>query len=482
MDGPRPAVCAPPDILFQGADWSSAALTDLALGWRRALEPALSEDPSPTAMVMANHPEAVALFFALSSLAAPVVLLPEEPRGWRTAPPVPPRMRLALPPAQRGLGPAAEELGLRPMPLPERPAPGGGGNVRFMTAPAVVLFTSGSTDRPKPVCRPTSHLLAAARAVATAGEFPERGGIIASLPLARIFGLHHCLLGAALLGRPLALLPQFQHRATLGLFASGRYHYWAGTPFMADILGRSVPSGPHPAPLRCMISGRLSAPVCEIFEARFGVPLRQVYGTTETGPITVDAGPLARVRSDTAGTPLPGVGVAVGEAPDRPCAAGMLGRVWARTPWSMDGYGFPGQLEPRPAMDGWWATPDAGYLDESGVLTVAGRLDDCIRTAAGHLVNPAEVAVAVEGYRGVTDAVVVPLGDATGPVLGVLVEAERAMNVADLRRHLARALPPWSLPRVVERTHALPRLLGGKVDRLACIALLESALSRGGDS
>ena len=482
MDQPASAVCAPPPVLFRGAEWSSSMLTRLALGWRHALRREIRGDPSPTAMVMANHPQAVALFFALSSLPAPVILLPSEPRGWRSAPPVPAGTRLALAPAQGRLGAAAESLGFHVVALPENPAPSGAADAPFMTAPAVVFFTSGSTDLPKPVCRPVRHLLAAAAAIGAAAGFPERGGIIGTLPLARIFGLHHCLLAAALLGRPLALLPQFHHRAVLALFASGQYHYWAGTPFMADFLGRSLPSGTHPAPPRCVISGRLSAPVSERFEARFGVPLRQVYGTTETGPITLDRSPLGRLRSQTAGTPLPGAAVTVGGDPGRPCPTGMLGRIWAKTPWCMDGYGFPGRLEPRETVNGWWPTPDVGYLDEAGYLTVAGRLDDCVRTAAGHLVNPAEVAAAVEAYRGVTDAAVVPLGDATDPVLGVLVEAESALSVGDLRRHLAGKLPPWSLPRVVERTGALPRLPGGKIDRLACIAHLELALSRGQDA
>jgi acyl-CoA synthetase (AMP-forming)/AMP-acid ligase II len=83
-----------------------------------------------------------------------------------------------------------------------------------------------------------------------------------------------------------------------------------------------------------------------------------------------------------------------------------------------DGYGFPGHLEPRRTVTGWWSTPDVGHLDEAGYLTVAGRADDCIRTAAGHLVNPAEIAAAVEGYRGIVDAAVVPLGDALDPVAG----------------------------------------------------------------
>jgi long-chain acyl-CoA synthetase len=471
--------CAPPPLIFEGTVWLAASLRRLALGWRHALRAALGEDPSPTAMVLANHPEAVALFFGLSALPAPLILLPAEPRGWRTNPPIPGGTRLVLAPAQQAFRPLAERLGLSVTTLADdvgAAAP----DAPFMTAPAVVLFTSGSTDLPRPVCRPMPHLLRAATAVAQAADYPARGGIIGSLPLSRIFGLHHCLLAAALLGRTLALLPRFHHRAVLDLFASGDYHYWAGTPFMADFLGRSVGVAVrHPAPARCVISGRLSEPVSERWNERFGVPLRQVYGTTETGPITLDSGAPDEVRSGTAGTPLPGAAVVVGDQPERPAPAGALGAIWARTPWSMEGYGFPGHVKPRRTVGGWWPTPDVGYMDAAGYLTVTGRKDDCIRTAAGHLVNPGDVAAAVERYRGIVDAAVVPLGDALDPAVGVLVEAAATLDLNDLRRHLAGVLPSWSRPRVIERVDALPRLAGGKVDRLACIDLLARARARG---
>ncbi len=471
-------VYTPPPILYQGTEWSSAELTRLAIGWRNTLWKAHGDDSSPIAVIMANHPEAIAVFFALSSLPAPLILLPDDLRPWHDTPPAPAGTRLALPPAQRQFARAAERLGMIVTALPEQPE-ANGMDAAFMTAPAVVLYTSGSTDLPKPVCRPTRHLLAAATAVAAAGEFPDHGGIIGTLPLSRIFGLHHCLLAASLLQRPLALLPRFHHRAVLDLFATGHYHYWAGTPFMADFLGRSVPSGTHAAPRRCVISGRVSVPVSDTFLARFGVPLRQVYGTTETGPITLDSSPVDRVRSQTAGTPLPGAAVIVGDDPDHPSADGVLGKIWARTPWSMDGYGFPGSIEPAQTMNGWWSTPDVGYRDDASYVTVAGRADACIRTAAGYLVNPDEVAAAIERYRGVKDAAVVPLHDAIDPALGVLVEADATVSVEELRRHLAAALPPWSLPRVIERADELPRLTGGKLDLVACRRLLAPSLPPG---
>src|SRR5262245_19488874 len=113
--------CTPPPILYQDAEWSSAALTRLAIGWRETLRAAHGDDPSPIAVVMANHPEAIAVFFALSSLPSPVILLPDDFRPWHDTPPVPVGTRLALPPAQRQFAAAAERLGMMVTALPERP-------------------------------------------------------------------------------------------------------------------------------------------------------------------------------------------------------------------------------------------------------------------------------------------------------------------------------------------------------------------------
>jgi len=156
---------------------------------------------------------------------------------------------------------------------------------------------------------------------------------------------------------------------------------------------------------------------------------------------------------------------------------GKTGRVWIMTPWRMEGYGFPPDLLPRETRGGWWPSPDLGQLDEAGYLTLMGRIDDCFRTSAGYVVNPAAVAAVVQRYPGVTDMAVVPLGDRLAPVLGILVESPAELDLDKLRRHLARTLPAWSQPRVIETTTALPRLSTGRADRLACIAILEEVRS-----
>jgi acyl-CoA synthetase (AMP-forming)/AMP-acid ligase II len=451
----------------------------LAGAWRTALAETGPAPRAPVALVMASHPEAIALLFALAAGPAPIILLPAELRGWQCEPPLPPGARIVLPPALADRAAEAGRLGAPVEVLPRPPAPPPRGASRPGRAPGLVVFTSGSTGRPRPVYRTWAQGVAAARLLARVARGRARAGVIGSLPLDRTFGLHHTVMLAAVTRRPLALLERFEPRQVLDLFASGAYRYWAGTPVMADVLARcrlprSSPA-PHPAPPFCVISGRVPAPVARAFRARFGISLRQVYGTSETGPVTLDAAPAARVRSEAAGRPLPGVRVRIGDDPRRPLPPGRPGRVWVAGHGCARGYGFPPAIEPLPGVDGWWASPDAGRLDRDGTLVLAGRLDDGLRTAAGHLILPAAVAEALEAHPGVAEAVVVPLGLPGQPVLAALLESTRPLDLDAVRGHLARSLPAWSRPRVLQQTLALPRLPGGKADRLACIARLARA-------
>jgi acyl-CoA synthetase (AMP-forming)/AMP-acid ligase II len=477
-------VILPPPIVFQGQRWSTEALTGMAVGLRRALGGERRRSTRRLAMVMANRPESIALFFALSSFSVPLVLLPPDMKPWQSDPPLPRDTLLVLLESERDLEASARALDVPIAVIAEPEPPGGSPDApAFMTMPGVVLFTSGSTGRPRPVYRSTRGLVDVSRALLHAFGLRPGDGVITTLPLARAFGLNHGLMAAAALGSPLALFDHFEHNGLLRLFGSGGYRYWAGTPMMADVLGRTRLSGTHPAPPVCVIGGRVSSEIARRFLERFGVPLRQCYGTTETGSIAVDGAPSEHVRSDTAGRPLAGVDVRIGDDPRVPLHAGHAGRIWLSTPaYMMDGYGFPPDLHPPETVAGWWGTPDVGAMDDRGALVVSGRLDDCFRTNAGHLVDPASVAAALDGYPSVIDTAVVPLATLTGPALGVLIESTAPLRMTDVRGHLARSLPVWSRPRVIETISALPRLSNGRIDRRACIAVLEKALSSDGSA
>src|SRR5437667_11088235 len=109
---PAPAL-VPPSIVFKGRRRPSAEVAAVAAGWLESIHAFVSRDVRLTAMVMTNHPDAVALFFALSSLPHPVILYHADPRAWRSAPPVPSDTPLFIPPPLRDMARAGDALGLR---------------------------------------------------------------------------------------------------------------------------------------------------------------------------------------------------------------------------------------------------------------------------------------------------------------------------------------------------------------------------------
>jgi acyl-coenzyme A synthetase/AMP-(fatty) acid ligase len=471
---PAPFVGQPPAVSFDDRLWTASEMAAIARGWRDRVREEISPATRLTAMPLANHPEAIALLFALSTLPLPVVVYPPDPRAWRSAPPVPPGTPLFLPPSLRDLA-MGDPAGLRPHILDvPRPPAGPEEPTRFLACPGFVNFTSGSTGLPKPVYITTRSFMVQTAAIVEACSLSADSDVAGSLQLSTHYGLGQALFLPSVLGSTLGLLDRFEPQALLALFAARRYTYWAGTPLMAELLTRApLPELPVRVPSICHIStGRVTARLSEAFGRRFGVMLRPNYGQTENGFITVDTAPDDQIRPECVGRAAPGIEVRVGDDPLEPNPPGRLGRVWFTSPWYMEGYGFPPDLAPRAGRAGWWPTADVGTLDEAGYLSIAGRADDCFKTAAGYLVNPGEIVQALLGHAGVRDLVVLPVQTAHGAVVGVAVEGE-AIDAAELRVVADRTLPPWLHPKVVVVTARLPRLPGGKADRRACLALLE---------
>ena len=461
----------PPPVRFGDRLWSPAELGAIAGGWWEHLGSAMPKPPAVVATVLPSHPEGIALFFALSALPGAVALLGEDPTGWRSGPPLPADTPIVLPPMLRHLADAAAAHGHRAVVLPEHAGSRPPGYRPFSLS-GVIAFTTGSTGVPKPVFWSTSALLRASRAVTLGLGLVPGDGIVGALPLNHTHGFRAVLLGGVHLGGTLALVPRFDHRSVLELFASGEYRHFPCTPFMADLLARCpLPSAPKAPELIRTGTGRVSEQVFRTFAARFGVPVRQGYGATESGIIAQDAGPAEEVRWDTAGLPVPGVELSIGDDPAHPHPSGRIGRIWFRTDAHMDGYGFPHALEPREQRDGWFATADVGMLDRRGKLAVTGRIDDRFKTVAGQLVDPSVVADVLRQHPGVREVAVFPLDEASGIFIGALVEGEPAVEVEALRILTSQRLPPWARPHAIQVVGELPRNRAGRIDRDACAAI-----------
>lgn len=459
-----------PAVYAAGQWWSADQVEAMAASWLQTVDTHIGE-ARPCAIAMPSSVEGVALFVAASARTPHAVLISHDPRFWPKTPGRLSGLTLVLPPSVAHLAPQAEAAGFVPLPLSEPGSRAAGRPIEPFRAEGFVVFTSGSTGAPKPVFRPASHVLAGVQARLQGLGLRPGEGVISGVSLASGHGLVQ-VATSMLLGAPFGIVNAVDHREALAAIARPQFGCWRVTPHFADLLGRCALTGPAVAPPICLISSPISRVVFDRFLERFGVPLRQTYSSSETAVVAVDGGPAGEVVFGTVGHALPGVEVVAGERPDRPAAEGTAGRLWVRSRWQMAGYGIPPDVERPGDVNGWWPTRDVGSMDSTGRLTLHGRLDDCVRTREGRLVNLEAVAELLRSVEGVIAAVVVPLAGDAGATFGAVMQAAPGESLASIRPRLAGSVPSWALPRRIIVLPDLPRLATGKPDRLSCLSML----------
>ena len=332
---------------------------------------------------------------------------------------------------------------------------------------AAVLYTSGTTGKPKGVR--LSHRNLASNAATLRGAWGFRGDdvLLHALPVFHTHGLFvatNCVLAN---GTKMVFLPRFDVDAVIE--ALPRCSVFMGVPtYYTRLLATPAFDAATARDVRLFVCG--SAPLLESthheFRARTGHAILERYGMTETSMIT--ANPLdGERRPGTVGPALPGVEVRVtcagAEAP-----AGTIGGVEVRGPNVFAGYwGQPDHPASEFTDDGFFRTGDLGCFDEAGFLSLVGRSKDLI-ISGGLNVYPKEVEEVLDGLAGVVESAVVGVPD---PDLGeavvavVVAEPDATLDRAELRDRARTRLAGFKVPKVVHVVDALPRNAMGKVEK-----------------
>jgi long-chain acyl-CoA synthetase len=345
---------------------------------------------------------------------------------------------------------------------------------------AVVLYTSGTTGRPKGAML-THRGLTVNVEVTMASPFRFRPGdvLLGALPLFHTFGQICGMCVCFRAGATMVLMPRFDARAAVELIAAHRCTVFMGVPTMFHAL---LDVG---APVRSTLdraySGGSALPVktLEDFEAGFGCPIFEGYGMTETSPVIAYNQPGLPRKPGTVGLPVRGVEVAVArpEVEERVelVPACEIGEVVVRGHNLMAGYLNRPEATSAVMVDGWFRTGDLGVKDADGYLTIVDRKKDMV-VRGGYNVYPREVeevlmrhpAVAQVAVIGVPDprygeevcAVVRPVGTAAaGPALGAAISAWSKERMAG-----------YKYPRRVEFVAEFPVGPSGKILKRELVA------------
>ncbi|MFG3099142.1 acyl-CoA synthetase [Streptomyces sp. NPDC048182] len=356
-------------------------------------------------------------------------------------------------------------------PLPEEPAD--------EDAPALVVYTSGTTGPPKGAVLPRRALASTLDALADAWDWTEADVLVHALPLFHVHGLVLGVLGPLRRGGEVRHLGRFDTGGVARELSAGATMLF-GVPTMYHRIAEALPADPELAKAlagaRLLVSGSAALPVHdhERIAAATGRRVIERYGMTETlmnTSVRADGEP----RAGTVGVPLPGVELRLVEEDGSPVAAydgESVGEIQVRGPNLFTGYlGRPDATAAAFTADGFFRTGDMAVRDPDGYVRIVGRKATDLIKSGGYKIGAGEIENALLEHPAVLEAAVTGEPD---PDLGerivawvVPADPEGPPELRELADHVAARLAPHKRPRVLRLLDALPRNDMGKIMKRA---------------
>jgi fatty-acyl-CoA synthase len=344
---------------------------------------------------------------------------------------------------------------------------------------AVLLYTSGTTGRPKGVILTHGNLWWNWVNVDSVVDTRVGDISLAVAPLFHIGGLNALTLRTMTRGGTVVVRRSFDPAVALDDLVRYRVNSMFLVPAMLAAIQRQPGfEQADLSQLRSTIVAGAPVPPALISEyAAKGVLLQQAWGLTETSPFsTYLESAKTSDKLGSCGVPMPYTSVRVVDPTtltdvDR---AGATGEFWVRGPNVSRGYwNNPEATEAAFTPDGWFRTGDLGYLDADGYLYIVDRLKDMIITG-GENVYPAEIENALNALPRIADAAVIGVADPTwGETVCAVVQLHDGEITLDaLRDRLASSIARYKLPRRLVVLDAIPRNGAGKLDKPVIRALV----------
>jgi malonyl-CoA/methylmalonyl-CoA synthetase len=351
---------------------------------------------------------------------------------------------------------------------------------------AMILYTSGTTSRPKGVVATYANMTAQINSLVDAWEWSANDRILLCLPLHHVHGIINVVCCALWSGATCHMLPRFDANAVWDCIAGGRVTLFMAVP---TIYARLISAWDAASPerrselsaacsrLRLMVSGSAALPVSTLLRSNeiSGHILLERYGMTEIGMAL--SNPLRGERvPGSVGTPLPGVEVRLVESHGEPVPPGTPGEIEVRGPGVFTEYWGKPDATREAFRDGWFRTGDTAVV-ENGIYRILGRTSIDILKTGGHKVSALEIEEALRRHPAVAECAIVGIPD---PEWGERVAAAvtlrdgHALDLHSLRTWAGELLTVHKRPSRLLVLDALPRNAMGKVMKPALTELFQT--------
>ena len=349
---------------------------------------------------------------------------------------------------------------------------------------ALILYTSGTTGFPKGATLSHANVRSNVAAFNHLCDMQPADRMLLAVPLFHCFGQNALLNSALNVGATLIMQQAFDPNETRSLIRGEGVTQLYGVPMMFQLLSECC-SQEDLASVRYCFSAAAPLPiqVADQWQQKFGLPIYEGYGLTETSPFATYNHRVKHVPG-AIGTPIDAVEIKIID-PDseQDVAVGEVGEIVIRGPNVMLGYWNRPDDTAAAIKGGWFHSGDLGRLDDQGFLYIVDRVKDMI-TVGGLKVFPAEVERVLRQCPGVDDVAVVGAPDAVfgEQVVAFVVAANgKSAEIADVvRQHAKSHLGVYKLPRQIRFVDQLPRNPSGKILKTELRAL--AATGSAGDA
>jgi long-chain acyl-CoA synthetase len=347
---------------------------------------------------------------------------------------------------------------------------------------AIILYTSGTTGKPKGAMLTHKNLFSNAKDVGEYLKINTEDRVITALPMFHVFCLTVALNAPLLSGATILIVPRFSPKEIFAIAKEYEATVFAGVPTMYNFLFQ-YPEGNSDdlKSLRLCISGGSALPVALLknFEKKFNVLVSEGYGLSEASPVT-SFNPLDRPRKPgSIGTSIIHVeNKVVNELGDE-VPIGEVGELIVRGPNVMKGYYKMAEETAATLRDGWLYTGDLARVDEEGYLYIVDRKKDMI-IVGGYNVYPREVEEVIYNHPDVVEVAVfgVPDPNQGESVVGYVVSKNPSLTAEKLLTYCREHLAKYKIPSSIEFIDELPKNTTGKILRMALKAQVVQSIGK----